>query len=166
MSYFKEHGKTLLAHHYMIVPIKQGLKRPVMDGWQNVRLTASDIPRFANQGVGILTGQGPFPICAVDIDVTDADLSHQFAEWCRDNLGVSCERVGNAPKILLVYRAEDSDWGKSTSAWFADPAEVDKPLKKYTNIVSKCLGAVNNSSRTMFTPIRVSHMNGLISSVG
>ncbi|HAV3281118.1 phage/plasmid primase, P4 family [Acinetobacter baumannii] len=130
MSYFKEHGKTLLAHHYMIVPIKQGLKRPVMDGWQNVRLTASDIPRFANQGVGILTGQGPFPICAVDIDVTDADLSHQFAEWCRDNLGVSCERVGNAPKILLVYRAEDSDWGKSTSAWFADPAEVDKPFKE------------------------------------
>lgn len=98
MSYFKEHGKTLLAHHYMIVPIKQGLKRPVMDGWQNVRLTASDIPRFANQGVGILTGQGPFPICAVDIDVTDAELSHHFAEWCRDNLGVSCERVGNAPK--------------------------------------------------------------------
>lgn len=129
MSYFKEYGKTLLAHHYMIVPIKQGLKRPVMDGWQNVRLTASDIPRFANQGVGILTGQGPFPICAVDIDVTDADLSHQFAEWCRDNLGVSCERVGNAPKILLVYRAEDPNWGKSTSAWFADPAEADKPFK-------------------------------------
>lgn len=166
MSYFKEHGKTLLAHHYMIVPIKQGLKRPVMDGWQNVRLTASDIPRFANQGVGILTGQGPFPICAVDIDVTDAELSHRFAEWCRDNLGVSCERVGNAPKILLVYRAEDSDWVNQLRRGLQTLPKQINLLKKYTNIVSKCLGAVNNSSRTMFTPIQVNRMNGLISSVG
>ena len=29
-----------------------------------------------------------------------------------------------------MYRAEDSDWGKSTSAWFADPAEADKPFKE------------------------------------
>ncbi len=130
MSYFKEYGKTLLANHYMIIPIKQGMKRPVMDEWQNLRLTASDIPKFAKHGVGILTGQGPFPICAIDIDVTDADLSEKYADWCRDHLGLSCERVGNAPKILLVYRAEDPHWGKSTSAWFADPADVDKPFKE------------------------------------
>lgn len=129
-SYFKEFGKTLLANHYMIIPIKQGMKRPVMDEWQNLRLTASDIPKFAKHGVGILTGQGPFPICAVDIDVTDPDLSEKYADWCRDTLGLSCERVGNAPKILFVYRAEDPHWGKSTSAWFADPADVDKPFKE------------------------------------
>lgn len=114
----------------MIIPIKQGMKRPVMDEWQNVRLTAIDVPKYANQGVGILTGQGPFPICAVDIDVTDAELAEKFADWCRDNLGVSCERIGRAPKILLVYRAEEPNWGKSTSAWFADPTEVDKPFKQ------------------------------------
>ncbi len=130
MSYFKEHGKNLLANHYMIIPIKQGMKRPVMDEWQNVRLTAIDVPKYANQGVGILTGQGPFPICAVDIDVTDAELAEKFADWCRDNLGLSCERIGNAPKILIVYRAEEANWGKSTSAWFADPTEVDKPFKQ------------------------------------
>ncbi|MCH7333468.1 phage/plasmid primase, P4 family [Acinetobacter modestus] len=130
MSYFKEHGKNLLANHYMIIPIKQGMKRPVMDEWQNVRLTAIDVPKYANQGVGILTGQGPFPICAVDIDVTDAELAEKFADWCRDNLGVSCERIGRAPKILLVYRAEEPDWGKSISAWFADPTEIDKPFKQ------------------------------------
>ncbi len=28
------------------------------------------------------------------------------------------------------YRAEDPHWGKSTSAWFADPADVDKPFKE------------------------------------
>lgn len=130
MNYFKEHGRNLLARHYMIIPIKQGMKRPVMDQWQNVRLTASDIPRYANHGIGILTGQGPFPVCAIDIDVTDEHLANKFADWCRDHLGVSCERVGNAPKILLVYRAEDANWGKSTSAWFADPAEIDKPFKQ------------------------------------
>lgn len=130
MNYFKEFGKNLLANHYMLIPIKQGMKRPVMDEWQNFRLSASDIPKYQNHGIGVLTGQGPFPICAIDIDVLDADLADKYSDWCRDNLGVCCERIGRAPKILLVYRAEDPDWGKSSSAWFASAEDANKPFKE------------------------------------
>ena len=130
MNYFKDFGKTLLANHYMLIPIKQGMKRPVMDEWQNFRMNASDISKYQNHGIGVLTGQGPFPICAIDIDVLDADLAEKYSEWCRSNLGVCCERIGRAPKILLVYRAEDPDWGKSASAWFASAEDANKPFKE------------------------------------
>ena len=130
MNYFKEFGKTLLANHYMLIPIKQGMKRPVMDEWQNFRMNASDIAKYQSHGIGVLTGQGPFPICAIDIDVLDADLAEKYSEWCRSNLGVCCERIGRAPKILLVYRAEDPDWGKSASAWFASAEDANKPFKE------------------------------------
>ncbi len=140
MNYFKEFGKTLLANHYMLIPIKQGMKRPVMDEWQNFRINVTDLPKYANHGIGVLTGQGPFPICAIDIDVLDVDLAEKYANWCRDNLGVCCERIGRAPKILLVYRAEDPNWGKSASAWFALAEEANKPFKEISKHRVEVLG--------------------------
>lgn len=140
MNYFKEYGKTLLANHYMLIPIKQGMKRPVMDEWQNFRVNVTDLPKYANHGIGILTGQGPFPICAIDIDVLDIDLAEKYAEWCRENLGLCCERIGRAPKILLVYRAEDPNWGKSASAWFASKEDENKPFKEITKHRVEVLG--------------------------
>ncbi len=130
MNYFNEFGKKLLALNYLLIPIKPGMKRPAMVEWQNFRLSSVDVPKFSSHGVGVLTGQGPFPICAVDIDVLDEQFAHEYAEWCRDNLGVTCERVGKAPKILIVYRAEEANWGKSMSGWFADPSEAEKPFKE------------------------------------
>jgi len=140
MMNFREQGKKLLAYNYMVVPIKQGEKRPALKDWQDSRLTASDLLKYPNCGIGVLTGQGQFPICAVDIDVLDEQLANEYAEWCRDHLGVSCERVGNAPKMLMVYRAEDANWGKSTSAWFADPSEANKPFKEMVKQRIEVLG--------------------------
>lgn len=124
----------------MIVPIKPGMKRPVLEQWQNARITSVDLNRYSNCGVGVLTGQGQFPVSAIDIDVLDEQFAHEYAEWCRDNLGVSCERVGKAPKLLIVYRAEEANWGKSTSAWFADPSEANKPFKEMVKQRLEILG--------------------------
>ncbi|MHA3063105.1 phage/plasmid primase, P4 family [Acinetobacter sp. ANC 4641] len=140
MSNFREIGKLLLAHSYMIVPIKPGEKRPALKDWQDARITSADLNKYSNCGVGILTGQGQFPVCAVDIDVLDEQFAHEYAEWCRDNLGVTCERVGKAPKMLMVYRAEEANWGKSTSAWFADASEIDKPFKEMVKQRLEVLG--------------------------
>lgn len=140
MSNFREIGKLLLAYNYMIIPIKPGEKRPVLRDWQDARITSADLNKYSNSGVGVLTGQGQFPICAVDIDVLDEQFAHEYAEWCRDNLGVTCERVGKAPKMLMVYRAEEANWGKSTSAWFADSSEIDKPFKEMVKQRLEVLG--------------------------
>lgn len=117
--YFQQQGRSLLGNGYLIIPIKPGHKRPALSSWQHARLGASDLSSYPGHGVGVLCGQGAHPIAAIDIDTTDEALSTQFTNWCLDNLGVTCERVGKAPKVLLVYRAEHAGWGKAISAAYS-----------------------------------------------
>lgn len=118
-QYFQKQGRALLGNGYLIIPIKPGHKRPALSSWQHARLGASDLSGFPGHGVGVLCGQGAHPIAAIDIDTTNAALAEQFANWCLDNLGATCERVGNAPKVLLVYRAECEGWGKAISTAYS-----------------------------------------------
>jgi P4 family phage/plasmid primase-like protien len=121
-SEFAQHGRTLLANGYLIVPIKPGDKAPAIPDWVNARIRPDQVtqPVFANFGVGILTGQGDIPLAAIDIDTTLKPLAQGFVNWCTENLGLTCERVGKAPKLLLVYRAADTGYRKATGAWFTD----------------------------------------------
>lgn len=122
-SLFQIHGRALLGNGYLIVPIKPGHKRPALENWQSARLGATDLGRYGSgHGVGVLCGQGANPIAAIDVDTSDAQLAERFVAWCQQHLGATCERVGNAPKILLAYRAESEGWGKATGAWFEDLA--------------------------------------------
>lgn len=118
-GYFATFGQSLLDGGYLIIPIKPGHKRPALDNWQTARLGAADLTRYPNHGVGVLCGQGAQPVAAIDVDTTDEALASRFVAWCQEHLGLTCERVGNAPKILLAYRAESEGWGKATGAWFA-----------------------------------------------
>lgn len=119
-NYFQSEGRALLAKGYLIVPIKPGEKRPALVSWQKARLGVADLSRYARCGVGVLTGQGAHPIAAIDIDCHDKALSRRFADWCQENLGITSERVGFAPKLLLPYRAAEDKWGKAFSATFTD----------------------------------------------
>ena len=116
MSYFQKQGRALLGNGYLIIPVKPGHKRPALAGWQNARMGAADLSSYAGHGVGILCGQGAHPVAAIDIDTLDAQLAQRFAAWCHENLGMTCERVGQAPKVLLPYRAAQAGWGKTASA--------------------------------------------------
>lgn len=119
-GYFTTFGRALLGNGYLIIPIKPGHKRPALDNWQTARLGAADLTRYPNHGVGVLCGQGAQPVAAIDVDTTDGALAARFVAWCQEHLGATCERVGNAPKILLAYRAASEGWGKATGAWFED----------------------------------------------
>ena len=112
------HGSTLLQNGYQIVPIRNGLKHPCTEGWQNMRLGADDLAKYAGNGVGVLCGIGPNPIVAIDVDVYDEALAARFSTWCQDTFGMTCERVGQAPKVLLAYRITSENLGKSSSAKF------------------------------------------------
>ena len=119
-SNFQQYGRALLGNGYLIIPIKPGHKRPALDNWQTARLGAADLTRYPDHGVGVLCGQGAQPIAAIDVDTMDDALAARFVAWCQEHLGATCERVGNAPKIMLTYRAESEGWGKATGAWFED----------------------------------------------
>lgn len=117
---FIQIGVDLIKSGYRVVPIKPNEKRPGISNWQNSCLTAAELQKYKGCGVGVLCGQGENPIAAIDIDTTNEALALEFASWCEINLAPTCERVGNAPKRLLVYRAAFEGWGKATGAWFED----------------------------------------------
>lgn len=119
MGYFETHARQLIANGYLVIPIKQGHKRPAISAWQNARLSASDVHRHAKCGVGVLTGQGDYPLVALDVDTLNANVADEFVAWCETHLGMTVMRVGNAPKILLVYRSAEPST-KLTGDWFTD----------------------------------------------
>lgn len=119
MNTFQSIGARLLAQGYLIIPIAKGQKRPAIDGWQNARLTAADLYRYQGSGVGILTGQGATPLCGVDIDTSWPDLAEDMVAWLASRFGMTVTRVGNAPKVLAVYR-QARPFRKAVTPWFED----------------------------------------------
>lgn len=118
MADFEQIGRSLLDNGYLIVPIRTGGKNPSIPRWQSARLTVNDLAQYDGAGVGILTGQGDYPVCALDIDTLHPELAEEFSEWCRTHLGAAPERIGQAPKTLFVYRAAEPDWRKITGGWW------------------------------------------------
>jgi len=107
VSGLREYGGTLLDHGYNIIPIKEGGKRPGLSKWQKIQANEQLLGRwlsngYANGGVGILTSNTP----AVDLDVLDEDLVEMLVKWCEKHIGATVQRVGYAPKKLLVYRTD------------------------------------------------------------
>ena len=55
------------------VPFKQ--KKPALEGWQNLRITTEDAPRYFNsaaQNVGVLMGEVSGGLTDVDLDCAEA----------------------------------------------------------------------------------------------
>lgn len=101
---------------YFVIPVARGEKRPSIRAWQETRMTYDELERrFPDANVGVLCGVGDYPIAAIDIDVLDEALAVQFRDWCFTHLGAAPERIGRAPKRLLVYRAAEAGWRKSVS---------------------------------------------------
>lgn len=125
-NYFQRDGRQLLANGYLIVPIKPGEKRPALNGWQKARLGTADLGQYPGHGVGVLCGQGANPIVGVDIDISHAAINAAVVEWCHEHLGQGCDRIGAAPRVMLVYRASSSGWTKGNSISFFDRLDPEK----------------------------------------
>ncbi len=74
--------------------------------------------------VATVMGQGSGYSFALDIDVTDADLSARILALADEMLGESpFVRVGRAPKVAAIYRTDPEDPVRNTSRYFADTTE-------------------------------------------
>lgn len=122
---FGRSAAALIGNGYLVVPIIPGQKRPAISEWEKARLTVSEVSEYASSGVGILCGQGQYPVVAIDVDIDDTRVSKPFVSWCLKHLGSSAERIGRAPKTLLVYRSAEG-WQKRTGAWFVKPGSTAK----------------------------------------
>jgi len=123
-SFLKQYGYAMVDRRYLIVPIKRGYKYPKgLGAWAKIKATREHVDQwlangFANGGVGLLTRQTP----AIDIDVYDSAIVHKLASWCHKHIGTTVKRIGQAPKLLLVYRCEQP-FAKITSAKYRDEKE-------------------------------------------
>ncbi|KQW81052.1 hypothetical protein ASC89_04270 [Devosia sp. Root413D1] len=100
-GFIRSHGPPLVEQGYPIVPIKPGTKRPAQKGWQNVDYNSMDRSRmFTGYGVGVKTGS----VVAVDIDSTDTGVVAKMVAWCEQKIGPTVERIGRAPRTLLVFQ--------------------------------------------------------------
>lgn len=129
-NHFTTLGRSLISNGFLILPIKQGEKRPAISGWQSARLGFTDLDAYPQHGVGVLCGQGEWPIVGIDIDISHPAISQAVLGWCRRTMGETAERVGAAPRMLLVYRAAQRGWTKGNSVKFFDDTDPQKPNGK------------------------------------
>lgn len=129
-DYFRVQGRALLANGYLVVPIKPNEKRPAISSWQKARLGPADLDSYPSHGVGVICGQGAHPVVAIDIDIHHPDIATALLEWCRKWLpGPAPERVGRAPRTLLVYRAAEAGWTKGSSTSFASEDGTEQKVE-------------------------------------
>lgn len=123
--YLEEFGVRIADNGYEVIPIIPGEKRPAGKNWQKFDGSAEGVGDYladgkGDHGVGIKSRYAP----SVDIDILDEAVNLEVQEIVEEIAGTTpLRRVGLAPKVLWVYRAEEGDtWPKvDTGEWF-DPS--------------------------------------------
>ena len=118
-------GRTLHKNGYTITPIKPRSKEPTSDEWQKRKQSDRAVERWANVpkiGVGIVTGK----VAGIDIDSTNAELVEDFINECVFTWGVAPERLGNAPKTLLLYRITEPQQKRSSAKFYKETVKDPK----------------------------------------
>lgn len=121
MSYrfsFGELAPELQDRGFQPIPVRG--KAPVVADWTTPRPAASWLPRYAEFGVGLLAAATP----AVDIDVRHPDIADELHRGVEKYLGEAPVRFGNAPKRLLLYRAEQP-FAKLATAKYRLPGDPE-----------------------------------------
>jgi hypothetical protein len=108
MMHYQEYGEPLTELGYDITPLKLGekSKRPLLGKWQTRPDIVKQYEKYGDRGVGVLTG-GRHNLIAVDIDVLDESAASIIRDLAIEQLGYAPERIGKAPKTLLVYRCTE-----------------------------------------------------------
>ena len=73
--------------------------------WRAHRATKADVEKWVQAGSNIGLRAGHFP--GLDIDSLNSAIVAQVMEFAREILGPAPERVGRAPKTLMMYRTNE-----------------------------------------------------------
>jgi len=98
---------VLFNNGYCPIPVRG--KRPVLDGWQSLPVTAERIAAWQRLRDADNTGVRTDEVRAVDIDVLDAALAEHLAAEAERVIGANpLRRIGRPPKLLIPYRAAEA----------------------------------------------------------
>lgn len=113
MNYYQTYKDILISNGYIPIPIIPGDKRPAVKGWADKNYTPPQ--GYGGYGIGIQCGNGTYPIVGIDCDVMDESLSNKVLDWCLETFGETVYRIGRAPKVMIIYRANVAGIRKITS---------------------------------------------------
>lgn len=119
-AYLEKFGLAVLENGYAICAIRPGEKRPYGKDWEAQKFGPKTVAGFIEAGrghfgVGIKTARTP----GVDIDCYDTDVVEHMVAFTTELLGETLQRVGLAPKTLLVYRCK-TPFPKTQSRTYVD----------------------------------------------
>jgi Bifunctional DNA primase/polymerase, N-terminal len=109
-DFFNQFAERLCGNGFTVIPTKG--KVPVFRRWQNPRATDSEwlrrvvrSKRYAECNIGIVCGR----VVAIDIDLDDPAQAERLKALAAECLGPTpFERIGRAPRTLLLYRPVES----------------------------------------------------------
>jgi hypothetical protein len=115
-----DYGYLAIENNFNIIPIKYASKQPSIPKWvdfktRNQHLLSWTKNGKANDGIGILTAHNP----CVDLDILDEDIAANMMEWVTEAFGKTIIKVGQKPKMGLIYRT-DTPFDKITSPIYID----------------------------------------------
>ena len=132
MSPYQEYADQLRKAGFTPLPIAPNSKKPIHDGWTGFLENPPSDAEYAewNQkynsthGVGVVTGH----VIAVDVDFYEKDTSTEIAKMVLEELGDAPKRIGQMPKVLLVYRSNEV-FPKITGAKFSKEGFEDSRVE-------------------------------------
>ena len=95
-----EIAEQLILNGFSPCPLEPMSKVIRIKNWPNKEFSPDQFTQ--TNGVGIKTGNG---LVAIDIDVYDPKISAEITQAAFQELGPTFARVGQAPKIALLYRS-------------------------------------------------------------
>lgn len=115
---------TLTEQGYLPVPIVPNEKKVALKNWVNYRYSANDENKFSNCGVGLLCGQGDYPIVGIDADTKDTALLGMVLLKVMPYSPMF--RAGNAPRVMYVCRISETNFKKMSSSKWDDGKGLGK----------------------------------------
>tara|TARA_R110000764_G_scaffold28981_1_gene68071 strand:- start:43 stop:2028 length:1986 start_codon:yes stop_codon:yes gene_type:complete len=101
---YAKFGQELSQRGFDVTPLRG--KIPQLVGWQHRPDAALDWDKWGDANIGVVLG-GKHNLIAIDIDVRSAKAANVIRQLADDILGSAPERIGSAPKTLLVYRCTE-----------------------------------------------------------
>lgn len=127
IPYLKRYALRVLENGYDICFIRPGEKRPFGNNWEAKRHGEDEIEAAIEAGRGDFgVGIKTHNTAGFDIDCYDEEIVERMAKAAEDLVGPTIQRVGLAPKRLLVYRV-DEPFSKVQSKVFID--DEGRPVK-------------------------------------
>jgi hypothetical protein len=124
-----------------VVPIPSGVKRPIADGWQNLRIGIEDIDRHfrPDSNIGVILGPASGDLVDIDLDCVEA---LELADLYLPETGAEFGRASK-PRSHRLYAAAGE-----TFATFGDKRRD----KKNTLLEYRTRGATGGEHQTIFPP--------------